>query len=280
MNHIKLFEEFSRSKKIVFVGDIMQHPDQLRFEQARDFSYEGVFDEVKDIFREADMVIGNLETTVSEDLGEIKDRTGKFKVTPHFIKALKGVGFTHLGVVNNHMYDYDKKGYEQTIKLIEAQDVRALRGMQETFDYDIFTFTTHTNEYGRLSEDKIKERIQRSKDDKLGIAFAHWGDQYNIDPTEEQKRIAEYLDGHGYNLIIGSGTHTYNETIANGNSIIAYSLGDFLSDHQKKNTTNVGKILIIEAEGSSIVSAEEYLTETLTDQGASRITIKGHNKIL
>lgn len=280
MNHIKLFEEFSRTKRIVFVGDIMQHPDQLRFEQDRDFSYKGVFDEIKDIFRDADMVIGNLETTVSEELGEIKDRTGKFKVTPHFVRALRDIGFTHLGVVNNHMYDYDKKGYEQTIKLIEAQDVRALRGMQEASGCDIFTFTTHTNEYGRLSEDKIKERIIRSKDDKLGIAFAHWGDQYNVDPTEEQERIAQYLDGYGYNLVIGSGTHIHNETVVNGNTVISYSLGDFLSDHQKEDTTNIGKILIVEVEGSSVTSAEEYLTETLTDHGASRITIKAHNKIL
>lgn len=279
MNHIKLFEEFSRAKKIVFVGDIMQHPDQLRFEKERGFSYEGVFDELKDIFQGADMVIGNLETTVDENLGEIKDRTGKFKVTPDFIKALKDVGFTHLGVVNNHMYDYDKEGYEKTIKLIEAQGIKALRGMQHMPDYDIFTFTTHINDMGRLSEEEIKDMIAVSKDDKLGIAFAHWGDQYNVDPTREQERIAEYLDGHGYNLVIGSGTHIYNDTIANGNTIISYSLGDFISDHQKENTTNVGKILVVETEGSSVVKAEEYLTETLSDNGASRVITTGHNKI-
>ena len=89
MKYVKLYEEFTRGKRIIFVGDIMQHPDQLRFEQSRGFSYDGVFDNVKEILSRGDVVIGNLETTVDQDLGEIRDRTGKFKVTPDFIKKLK-----------------------------------------------------------------------------------------------------------------------------------------------------------------------------------------------
>lgn len=280
MKYVKLYEEFTRGKKIIFVGDIMQHPDQLRFEQSRGFSYEGVFDDVKDILLSGDVVIGNLETTIDENLGEIKDRTGKFKVTPDFIRVLKSVGFTHLGVVNNHMYDYGKEGFEKTVNTIKEEGLVPLHGLYQDKTIDVITFTSHINGMGRLSIEEMKAKIIPSKTEKLGISFAHWGDQYNIKPTPEQKEIAGYLDSAGYKLVIGSGTHVYNDTVVEGDSVIAYSLGDFLSDHQQENTSNIGKILVIDTYDNNIKEIKEYTTETKSESGQSKISITGERVLL
>ena len=280
MKYVKLYEEFTRGKRIVFVGDIMQHPDQLRFEQSRGFSYDGVFDNVKEILSRGDVVIGNLETTVDQDLGEIRDRTGKFKATPDFIKKLKEVGFTHLGVVNNHMFDYGNVGFKNTVRVIQDHGMVPLHGMYQDDTIDILSFTSHINGVGRLEIEEMKAKIVPSNNKKLGISFAHWGDQYNIEPTPEQKEIAEYLDRVGYKLVVGSGTHVYNQTIIEGDSVIAYSLGDFLSDHQKDNTTDIGKILVIDTYDNTIKGIEEYITETKSKGGQSQIIITGKITLL
>ena len=52
MKKVKLFEDFTaNTKTYVFVGDIMQHPEQINYELDNNFSYSGVFDEVLFLFK-------------------------------------------------------------------------------------------------------------------------------------------------------------------------------------------------------------------------------------
>lgn len=269
MKKVKLFEDFTaNTKKYVFVGDIMQHPDQINFELDNNFAYSGVFDEVLYLFTGADMVLGNLETTVTKSIdSEVEDRTGKFKVHPKFLEALLEAGFTHLATENNHMLDYGKDGYEKTLDLIYKSGIIPINKDSE----DILNLTTHINGQDRLSLEEIKGLIKPAEG-TLSIAYVHWGDQYNTEPTNEQIEVAELLREAGYPIIIGSGTHTYNNTIFDGH-LIAYSLGDFLSNHQASNTTDVGKILTVTVNEGRVVKAKEYYTTTNTDQGKSKINI-------
>lgn len=269
MKKVKLFEDFTaNTKKYVFVGDIMQHPDQINFELDNNFAYSGVFDEVLYLFTGADMVLGNLETTVTKSIdSEVEDRTGKFKVHPKFLEALLEAGFTHLATENNHMLDYGKDGYEKTLDLIYKSGIIPINKDSE----DILNLTTHINGQDRLSLEEIKGLIKPAEG-TLSIAYVHWGDQYNTEPTNEQIEVAELLREAGYPIIIGSGTHTYNNTIFDGH-LIAYSLGDFVSNHQASNTTDVGKILTVTVNEGRVVKAKEYYTTTNTDQGKSKINI-------
>ena len=276
MEKVKLFEDFTaNTKTYVFVGDIMQHPEQINYELDHNFSYSGVFDEVLFLFKGADMVLGNLETTISKSIDtDVEDRTWKFKAHPNFLKALLQAGFSHLATENNHMLDFKEDGYKETLKLIkEAGLIPINKNSQE-----ILNFTTHINGQDRLSLEQIKELI-KSSNDTSGIAYIHWGDQYNTKPTNEQIEVAELLREAGYPIIIGSGTHTYNATVYDGN-LIAYSLGDFLSDHQAPNTTDVGKILVVKTTEDRVTKVKEYYTTTNTDQGKSKIVITDSKVIL
>jgi len=276
MKRVKLFEDFTaNTKTYVFVGDIMQHPDQINFELDNDFAYDGVFDEVLHLFAGADMVLGNLETTVTESVtSKVEDRTGKFKVHPKFLEALLEAGVTHLATENNHMLDYGKDGYEKTLDLIYKSGIIPINKDSE----DILNLTTHINGQDRLSLEEIKGLI-KPVEGTSSIAYIHWGDQYNDKPTNEQIKVAEFIKDAGYAIIIGSGTHLYNSTTFDG-SIIAYSLGDFLSNHQAPNTTDVGKILTVTVTEGRVVKAKEYYTTTNTDQGKSKIVITDSKVIL
>ena len=276
MKKVKLFEDFTaNTKTYVFVGDIMQHPDQINYELDNNFAYDGVFDEVLHLFTNADMVLGNLETTISGSIeSDVKDRTGKFKAHPKFLEALLEAGITHLATENNHMLDYGKDGYEKTLDLINEAGIIPINKDSE----HILNLTTHVNGQDRLSLEKIKGLIKPAKGTS-SIAYIHWGDQYNDEPTDEQIKVAEFIREAGYAMIIGSGTHLYNFTTFDGN-LIAYSLGDFLSNHQAPDTTDVGKILTVTVTEGRVVKAKEYYTTTNTDQGKSKIVITDSKVIL
>ena len=59
----------------------------------------------------------------------------------------------------------------------------------------------------------------------------HWGEEYNLDITEEQREIANYLSSLGVNIIIGTHPHVVEpvEYINNGDTLVIYSLGNFIS---------------------------------------------------
>ncbi len=276
MKKVKLFEDFTaNAKTYVFVGDIMQHPDQINYELDNNFAYDGVFDEVLHLFKSADMVLGNLETTISESVeSDVEDRTGKFRAHPKFLEALLEAGITHLATENNHMLDYGKDGYEMTLDLINKSGIIPVNKDSE----HVLNLTTHINGQDRLSLEEIKGLI-KPVEGTSSIAYIHWGDQYNEEPTDEQVKVAELIRSAGYAMIIGSGTHLYNFTTFDGN-LIAYSLGDFLSNHQVPDTTDVGKILTVTIAEGRIFKAKEYYTTTNTDQGKSKIVITDSKVIL
>lgn len=276
--NIKSFKDFNyEPTTYVFVGDIMQHPQQLQFESTRGFSYEGVFDEVKPILDQGDYVIGNLETLLSNDFSMPGFREGKFRVPVEFGHALARAGFTHLCCMNNHCYDFGVKGLKESVKLIKKCGMTPITGKSSIENLDVLNVCTHFNGSGRFSKEEIQSNILNDTvlSDRMKLCFIHWGEQYNLSPVPEQLDINASLINYGYTLIVGSGPHSTNETVMNNGILTAYSLGDFLSAHQKKNTTNEGKILVVKILNKKIVDYKEYNTETVQEEyGKSVIKVK------
>ena len=75
MKSFKLFE--NKELTYVFVGDLMQHPQQLEYESSKNFSYRGVFDEVQPILDQGDFVVGNLETLLTTNFQQPEDRSAR-----------------------------------------------------------------------------------------------------------------------------------------------------------------------------------------------------------
>ena len=57
----------------------------------------------------------------------------------------------------------------------------------------------------------------------------HWGEEYTNAPNNEQKEIAEYLSSLGVNLIIGHHPHVIQPITYIDDTLVIYSLGNFLS---------------------------------------------------
>ena len=77
---------------------------------------------------------------------------------------------------------------------------------------------------------KVKEDIDRVRDkvDVLIVAM-HWGVEYTHEPTEYEKDMAKYLASEGVDVIIGTHPHVIQPIEWIDNTLVIYSLGNFIS---------------------------------------------------
>lgn len=101
-----------------------------------------------------------------------------------------------------------------------------------------------------IDKDKMKSDMENIKGMDIDVlcVFMHWGQEYKLTPTDEQKELADFLFENGADLILGSHTHCLEPmekrtvTLADGTTkdgFIIYSLGNFMSgqnaDHSRQS---------------------------------------------
>lgn len=85
----------------------------------------------------------------------------------------------------------------------------------------------------------VKEDIDkvRDKTDVLIVAM-HWGVEYEFIPNSYQKDMAKYLSSLGVDIIIGTHPHVIQPIEYIDNTLVIYSLGNFISAHETVNVAN------------------------------------------
>ena len=251
--------------KMTVIGDIMCHNTQYTeaynsSSKKYDFSY--VFDDVKDKLSQADITVGNLETTFAgSKIGYSSYPT--FNTPEALGKALKDVGVDVLSTANNHCMDKGYTGIVNTIKELDELKidhmgtydseessnnilVKDVKGIKIAF----LAYTYGTNgiavpkdksyAVNLIDKDKIKKDLQAAKDldvDLISVSM-HWGTEYKQNPTDEQEELADFLFENGADIILGSHPHVLEkmekrtielEDGTTKDGFIIYSLGNFMS---------------------------------------------------
>lgn len=112
--------------KISFIGDIMCEPMLLNAAKQRDgtYNFSGVFDNVRDSFKESDYVIGNLETPLAgKNAGYVRELFS-FNAPDEFAKAIKEAGIDFVSTANNHCVDRGIKGLKRTLKVLDSNELK------------------------------------------------------------------------------------------------------------------------------------------------------------
>lgn len=119
-------------------------------------------------------------------------------------------------------------------------------GMPVSNDYLVNVWPTDIDNINNPEKDtkyqaykkQVKEDIDKVKDkvDFLIVAM-HWGVEYTHEPTEYEKDMASYLASLGVNLIIGTHPHVIQPVTWIDDTLVIYSLGNFISaQYQNKST--------------------------------------------
>ncbi|MFD2371038.1 CapA family protein [Brevibacillus sp. GCM10020057] len=263
---------------LMAVGDIMVHQEQLDAAWnpgTRTYDFHPFFTNVIPLFRQADWVVGNLETTMS---GSASGYTGypMFNTPAELGHTLKDVGFTAVSTANNHSLDRKEPGILQTIRhldeagLLHTGTFASAKEREEPLllQKDGFTLALLSYTYGTngipipdgkpylvnlIKPELIKQDIARAREkgaDLVAVAL-HFGVEYQRLPNEAQKKTAELCLQYGADLILGAHPHVVQPyewktvTLEDGREhkgLIAYSLGNFISA-QRWDYKDVGAIL-------------------------------------
>ena len=262
--------------EIAAVGDIlMWHPQiaSARLEGSSHYDFLPMFERVAPYFQEADLVLGNLETTLSGREKQYQQKnpaTGypMFNCPDELAFALKASGFDVLTTANNHSMDRGMAGLRHTIQVLDriglshtgtfasAQDatkplVMTARGIR----VGILAYTYGTNFITVPKEQafavSLSNPVKMVRDVKkmkqhadLILVAMHFGQEFHHKPSANQRRLARLLFQAGADVVLGSHPHVLQpmESILLKDDFgqhkmryVIYSLGNFISTRMRND---------------------------------------------
>jgi poly-gamma-glutamate synthesis protein (capsule biosynthesis protein) len=266
-----LAQDSTATLQLLFIGDVMGHGPQVQSAQVvknERYDYEPCFEYVKPIIESADLAIGNLEVTLP---GKPPYRGyPQFRSPDDLAKALRLAGFDMMVTSNNHSNDAGKSGVIKTIETLKNYgfyQTGTFRNPEERewfyplvvykngFKLAFLNYTYDTNGIPTRSPTVVNliDTTQMKTDMELArnlqpdaiIVLMHWGLEYQLKESKEQRRIAQQLFEWGADYVIGSHPHVIqpikDHSLMEGDSLIdhrlcVYSLGNFISNQTKPNT--------------------------------------------
>ena len=111
---------------------------------------------------------------------------------------------------------------------------------------------------------KVKKDIDKVKDKvDLLLVSMHWGTEYSMKVTKEQENIANYLSSLGVDIIIGHHPHVIEPIDYIDDTLVIYSLGNFLSG-QEGLDRRIGMMVSVDIEKLEDEISVSQPTVTLT----------------
>jgi poly-gamma-glutamate capsule biosynthesis protein CapA/YwtB (metallophosphatase superfamily) len=204
---------------------------------------------------EADLTLGNLEAVIVEGA-----TSGPYVLAapPEAAGVLRQAGFDVLGLANNHALDWGTRGLMETAARLRLAGIATV-GAGPTLDA---AYAPLIREVGGvrvaiLAFDAFSRRVQDERawgvaqwdsasalaavssarrQAEAVIVSVHWGNEYELRSSPYQRRLAEALVEAGADLVVGHHPHVVQETQVQGESFVAYSLGNFVFDQQQGET--------------------------------------------
>lgn len=256
----KIPPEKETSVRLLFVGDIMVHAQQLdaakrmvpspdgEGKDGASYDFAPFFAEVRALLRGADVAAGNLETTLG---GPRKGYRGypSFNSPDAFAEALRNAGFSLLFTANNHCLDSGPSGLVRTLRALASADMLSTGTFATEVSRDIpcilkrkgisvgfLAYTYGTNGIpvpsdrpwlvNLLDETLVSRDMAalRKETDLLVVAF-HFGDEYARRPSAAQRRFVSLALRGGADIVVGSHPHVLQQVFISRDAQLS-SVGD------------------------------------------------------
>ena len=234
------------------------------------YDYRPIFAHIKPYIEAADLAYMKQETTVG---GNVIGPKGypSFNTTDEMADAVVDMGVDLVASASNHAYDwglYD--ALEHSLEVWESKPV-AFTGTAVTAEqyYRIpmverkgVTFALLDYTYGLnwpddleiseyavnlIDKDRIAADVERAREEGADVVLVamHWGTENLMEADEEQLDLAQFLADLDVDVVLGSHPHVIgpmawveNSDGSGHKTLVAYSLGNFLSDHETPGPRN------------------------------------------
>jgi poly-gamma-glutamate synthesis protein (capsule biosynthesis protein) len=269
---------------LAFAGDIMLDRG-VRNSVIKNFNndYSALFEKV-DILKKSDIAFANLEGSAS-DLGLDQKNLYSFRMDPEVIPALKGAGFSVLSLANNHMADWGRTAFTDTLSRLKENEIAYTGGgftkteaetpvIIEKYGMKIGFLGFSDKGPGHMTAGIEKSGVLLASDpnfdmivrhaaeqvDYLIVSF-HFGEEYKDKHDARQEYLAHKAVDNGAKIVIGHHPHVVQDTEIYKDSFIAYSLGNFVFDQSWSKPTMKGMLLEIKLNRDGSMSVKKNNTQ-------------------
>ena len=269
-----------QNTKITFVGDMMF--DRYVRDKAEQNGYDAIFNNIKNVFHESDVLVGNLEgpittfTPVSRPLDRSVNHY-RFTFATSVAPALVSSGFNAIFLANNHIQNFGKDGYEQTKKILTENKIGFFGSPDDSYTpWRYATGTKHVVMYAfdtwhARDVETITQKITDEPNEYFVVVYAHWGDEYESEPNAGQIDIAHQFIDSGADIVIGSHSHVIQSKENYKGKWIYYSLGNFVFDQYFNDVVTCGAVITIEIKDDNTYTVNENFSELRRD-GTTKVS--------
>ncbi len=227
----------------------------------------------------ADIVAGNLESTISTRGKAVENKKFTLRAGPVAARALKSAGIRVVTLANNHSLDFGPLALWDTIASLEdngilysgagmsLDDARtpaiikikgrtlAFLAYSLTFPLEFFASAGRPGtapgyaEFVKADIEKVRPRAD------LVIVSFHWGAELLTAAKDYQIELGRHAIDWGADLVLGHHPHVLQELEVYKGRLIAYSLGNFVFGSESERT-NTSMILLTTFQGKTLVRVE------------------------
>jgi capsule synthesis protein PGA_cap len=248
-----------KSFTMAAVGDVLTH-EGLAIRARKyagskgGFDFRPMFEKVKPALSAADVAVCNVESPISKNNQNLSYYP-RFHVPHEIALAVVDSGFDVCSTANNHAIDVGPDGVVETLEALDAAhlahagtgrtpeeaskpamlEVKGLRlaFLSYTFSLNGLTLPADKKWMVNLIDSArmlADARSAKAAGAQFVVVSIHWGTEYQADPNEQQRRVAEdLLKSPDVDLILGSHVHVIQPVAKVGEKFVLYGMGNFIS---------------------------------------------------
>lgn len=280
-----------------FAGDIMLDRG-VRNSVIKNFNndYSALFTKTKElenIMKKSDIFFANLEGAAS-DQGADRKNLYSFRMDPGVIPTLKGAGISILSMANNHIGDWGRIAFLDTLERLKENEILYTgAGENKAEAQTPIIIEKYGMKIGFLGFSDVGPDYMAAGAEKSGILLAnnpnfdkiikeasaqvdylvvsfHFGEEYKEKHNARQEYLARRAADDGAKIIIGAHPHVIEDTEiyspkncaqSSCASFIAYSLGNFIFDQSWSKPTMQGMLLEIKLNFDGSMTVKKNTTQ-------------------
>lgn len=232
-----------------------------------------LFKPITPLLKDADLVFGNFESTLTDYAYSAKDVSRgmvfAFRSPPSYNQYLKAAGFDVLSVANNHSFDFGDQGFKDTMTHINQAGMQAfgdrgqivyqtVKGISVAF-IGFSYFDDHNSMHDLAWGKQIVQKAQEKAD--IIVISVHAGaegsDAVHVRNQDEyfygenrgnMVKFSRTMIDAGADLVLGHGPHVPRAMEVYQGKLIAYSLGNFVGYRTLSTVGNLGYSLVLEVQ--------------------------------
>ena len=295
---------------LAFLGDMMLDRG-VRNSVNKNFKgdYSSLFEKL-DILKKSDIVFANLEGTAS-DKGKDIGNLYSFRMDPGVIPALKGAGVSIVSVANNHVGDWGRIAYIDTLSRLKENEIAYTGGGTLLEAENPTIIEKNGMKIGYLGFSDVGPNWMEVTEDNMGLLLAsnpkfdviiqnasknvdylvvsfHFGDEYKTKHNKRQEYLAHRAIDNGAKIVVGHHPHVIEDveiyspkscTQSSCVGFIAYSLGNFIFDQKFSTNTMEGMFLELKLNKDGSMSTKKNIIKLNSVFQPDKI-IKGKEEII